>query len=432
MDRVMTDGGEITDMRAVGARWATLAGFCASLVGIGLARFAYTPLLPAIVGAHWFAASVAAYLGAANLAGYLAGALLGRPIAARVPIAFTLRAMMLLATAAFFACAFPISFGWFFAWRFLSGLAGGALMVLAAPTVLPLVPAARRGLAGGVIFMGVGVGVAASGTLVPLLLRQSLQHTWLGLGVLSLVLTLIAWRGWPDGVEAERVAGPARDGGAQARTASAHADPHGSATVAAAPRPRQHRVPRVPALRALYAEYALNAAGWVPHMIFLVDYVARGLGQGLQVGAQYWVLFGIGATVGPVLAGALADRIGFGRALRLAFTLQAVGVAIPALGLGMAWLMASSVVVGAFVTGTVPLVLGRVHELLAHHPAHRNPAWRTATVAFALFQAVAAYALSFVFNHSGGDYALLFTIGTASMVLALLIDLVWANRRQDA
>jgi hypothetical protein len=48
---------------------ATLSGFSASLVGIGLARFAYTPLLPAIIGARWFAPSSAAYLGAANLAG---------------------------------------------------------------------------------------------------------------------------------------------------------------------------------------------------------------------------------------------------------------------------------------------------------------------------------------------------------------------------
>lgn len=30
----------------------TIAGLCASLVGIGMARFAYTPLLPAIIGAH--------------------------------------------------------------------------------------------------------------------------------------------------------------------------------------------------------------------------------------------------------------------------------------------------------------------------------------------------------------------------------------------
>ncbi|GAB7538596.1 YbfB/YjiJ family MFS transporter [Burkholderia sp. 22PA0099] len=388
--------------RGVSVARATLSGFCASLIGIGLARFAYTPLLPAIVDAHWFAPALAAYLGAANLAGYLAGALAGRQAAAKFGVTTTLRAMMLLATLAFAACAFPVSFGWFFAWRFLAGVAGGALMVLAAPTVLQHVPAARRGLAGGVIFMGVGVGVIASGTVVPLLLQRSLQDAWLGLGVLSLALTAIGWTGWP-------------------RDAAQHA------------RPVQHRpVKATRTLRALYAEYALNAAGWVPHMIFLVDYVTRGLGQSLQVGAQYWVLFGIGATLGPVLAGALADRIGFGNALRLAFVLEIGGVAIPALGLGAVWLMLSSVVVGAFVTGTVPLMLGRLHELLAHHPAQQDPAWRTATVGFALCQALAAYGLSFVFSHSGGDYRVLFVIGAAAMILALAIDIVAAaTARRD-
>ncbi|MGN4072307.1 YbfB/YjiJ family MFS transporter, partial [Burkholderia gladioli] len=168
------------ETRGVSLGRATLSGFSASLVGIGLARFAYTPLLPAIVNAHWFAPSLAAYLGAANLAGYLGGALAGRALAARAGVTLTLRTMMLLATLAFVACAWPLSFSWFFAWRFLAGIAGGALMVLAAPTVLAHVPASRRGLAGGVIFMGVGVGVVASGTVVPLLLQRSLQDTWLG------------------------------------------------------------------------------------------------------------------------------------------------------------------------------------------------------------------------------------------------------------
>lgn len=371
----------------------TLSAFCASLVGIGLARFAYTPLLPAIVGAHWFAASAGAYLGAANLAGYLAGALLGRPLAARFAAPLILRLMMALATAAFFACAHPVSFLWFFAWRFIAGLSGGALMVLAAPTVLPLVPTARRGLAGGLIFMGVGAGIAASGTLVPILLRQGLTATWFGLGALSCLLTLAAWNGWPEHAPAPT---------AQAR-----------------PRPAV-------TLRALYLEYALNAAGLVPHMIFLVDFIARGLGQGLQIGADYWVLFGLGAMAGPLLSGHLGDRIGFGPALRLAYPLQAGAVLLPALHPAAGSLILSSLVVGAFTPGIVPLVLGRVHELLPHHPEAQKAAWSAATASFAILQAGAAYGMSFIFAHNGGDYRLLFIIGAAAMLLALAIDLATA------
>jgi MFS family permease len=300
-----------------------MACFCSSLVGIGLARFAYTPLLPAIIEAHWFRPSAAIYLGAANLAGYLAGAWSGRGIAARLSAATALRAMMLLTTSSFFACAFPLGFAWFFAWRFCSGLAGGVMMVLAAPAVLPHLPPSRRGIAGGIIFMGIGVGIAASGTLVPLLLNEGLCQSWIGLGVIALLLTLISWRGWP-----------------------AEEPPHA--------RVKHHRVPESLPLHALYVEYGLNAAALVPHMLFLVDFVARGLGDGLRVGAEYWVLFGLGAMAGPLLNGHLADRLGFARVLRISFLVEAGAVALPALGLGTLGLMLSSLVVGAFSPGIVP------------------------------------------------------------------------------
>ena len=369
----------------------TLAGLCASLVGIGLARFAYTPLLPVLITEGWFPASQAAYLGAANLAGYLGGALYARPLARRGGAPRVLRGMMALVTVAFFACALPLSFAWFFLWRFAAGVAGGALMVLAAPTVLPHVPPARRGLAGGAIFTGVGLGIMASGTVVPLLLQAGLAPTWCGLGVLSLLLTALAWGGWP-------AAEPPPPSGAR------------------------RRAPAAVPLLALYVAYALNATGLVPHMVFLVDFVARGLGRGIHAGARYWVLFGLGAVVGPMLAGALADRIGFGPALRLALVIQALAVALPTVTADPLWLAVSTLVVGAAVPGVVPLVLGRVHELVPNDAEGQRAAWSVTTMAFALGQAAGAYGLSFLFA-SGGRYTTLFAVGAAALTLGLVIDL---------
>src|SRR5215470_8593055 len=96
------------------ARRAVGAGLCASLVGIGLARFAYPPLLPAMIAAGWFAPAAAVYLGAANLAGYLGGALVAGRLAARLGAGAVLPAMMVVASAAFFACAKPFSIAWYF------------------------------------------------------------------------------------------------------------------------------------------------------------------------------------------------------------------------------------------------------------------------------------------------------------------------------
>jgi predicted MFS family arabinose efflux permease len=376
-------------------RWrAILSALCANLVGVGLARFAYTPLIPALIAAHWYSASSAVYLGAANLAGYLAGALFARRMAATLGAVRTLRAMMAIATAAFVACAFPLSFWWYFVWRFASGVAGGALMALAAPLVLPQFPPSRRGLASGAIFTGVGLGIAASGTLVPVLMHAGLTQTWFALGLLALMLTVASWGGWPR----EELPRPCPTG-TQAR--------------------RRH-----PALLALYVEYGLNAIGLVPHMIFLVDFVARGLDRGLGVGAQHWVLFGIGAMVGPLVSGRLADHIGATAAMRLALFVQVICVGLLAVSTIPLSLTVSSLIIGAMVPGIVSLTLGRVHELIPHDTGGQREAWGLCTTAFALGQAIAAYGFSYIFARTGGDYQLLYGIGAAALATALIIDVL--------
>src|SRR5271163_4255822 len=57
---------------------AAFSGLLAMLVGIGIARFGYGPLVPALVGAHWYSASAAFWLGSVNLLGYFLGAALMR------------------------------------------------------------------------------------------------------------------------------------------------------------------------------------------------------------------------------------------------------------------------------------------------------------------------------------------------------------------
>jgi hypothetical protein len=50
-----------------------------------------------------------------------------------------------------------------------------------------------------------------------------------------------------------------------------------------------------------------------------------------------------------------------------------------------------------------------------------------ATIAFAVGQAAGAYGLSWVFVRTG-DYILLFGLGAAAILLALLLDLAFARR----
>lgn len=381
------------------ALFATLAGLCASLVAIGLARFAYTPLIPPLIQAQWFTSSQAVTLGAANFAGYLAGALLGRPLATALSNRNALRLLMVIATAAFFACAYPLSVSWFFVWRFASGVSGGAIMVLVATTILPHIPAARRGFASGMIFLGLGLGIAASGTIIPELLRLGLKDTWIGLGVFAAILTAVSWFGWPGATPAAPVVAASSVNARPARRAST-------------------------AMRVLYGQYAANALGLVPAMVLLVDYVARGLGRGAEIGAGYWVLYGVAAIAGPLVCGNVADRIGFGPAYRLALLLQAIAVGTLALSGSPVLVGVATVVLGLFTPGIVPLVLGRIHEMVPHDHAEQRAAWSRATTAFALFQALGGYGYSYLFTLSHNNYALIFLCGAAALGLALVADLV--------
>lgn len=379
-----------------GPWYATFSGLSAIFVGIGLARFSYTPLLPAHVEAGWFVPADAAYIGAASLAGYLLGALLAGRTAAIAGAPPALRAMMVLTALSLIACAYPLSFSWFFAWRLVAGWTGGTLMVLGPLTVLRAVPQSRRGLASGVIFSGVGIGIAASAALTPMLLRFGLAEAWWSLGGAVLVLAALTWSGWPGG----------------------------PAAAPAAP-PKAAHVPSRPrfALKALYVEYALNAVALVPHMVFYADYVARGLGRGVAAGAEQWLWVGFGAIAGPVAYGTLGGRIGYGPTLRLLLALQVAVIASPLVFTQPALLAVSSFVVGSLIPGTAPVVFGRVQDLAGGDGRRQVAFWGIATTAFAIGQVGGAHGFSYLFAKTGGAYHLLFTIASGAVLAALIVDL---------
>jgi len=377
-----------------------LAGFCATFIGLGIARFAYTPLIPALVSAQWYTPSEADYLGAANLAGYLAGAMLGRTMLRWAGAAQLLRLTMALTAASLFACAaHDLGLVWANAWRFVSGYTGGAIMVLAAPLVVANAPPSHRGLVSGIVFAGVGSGIIAAGVVVPWLLATSGPlGTWLALGAICAALTLIAWAGWPEhGLEFS-----GRGNGAP-------------------------RLAFAAPVIALFVEYGFNAVGLVPHALFFLDYIARGLQRGMEAAGDYWVIYGIGAAVGPVIAGQIADRIGFLLSLRLAFLCQAMAVGLAAFTQDPLWLGASAFGAGALTIGIVALVLGRLGDFL-DDPGARQRAWAAATVAFSVGQALAAYGYSWLLAKFHG-FPMIFLIASLAMIVALAIDLVMGRKR---
>jgi MFS family permease len=366
------------------------AGLAATLVGNGLGRFAYTPLIPALIAAGWFAPSSTVYFAAGNLAGYFFGALSARRISILLGTMATLRAAMVLTTIGLGACARPLGTAWYFWWRLLAGATGGILMVLAAPVVMADTAPALRGRVAGIVFTGVGLGMAMSGTIVPALAREGLTTVWLTLAVTAALMTIYLWFVLPI----QETRSPAR--GAEMR-----------------------RLP-LPAVFLIIA-YGSDALGFIPHTVFWVDYIARGLGDGLAAGGVYWIAFGVSAAAGPYLMGLLADRVGFGTAYVLAMGTKAVGVALPLLSTTPTMLAISSVTVGALISGTTTLCSGWTAEQVGVM-RHRQ-VWGWMTSAFALTQALGGWGFSFLFTKTA-SYPLLFAVGAGTLVIGATFALV--------
>ena len=358
-----------------------LTGFMATLSGVGLARFAYTALMPQMVHAGWFSGEQVAYLGAANLLGYLIGALAAAPLAERLGALRVLLWCWVALALSFAACAWPLPMPWFFAWRCISGIGGAILMVL-------------------------GPSVALSATLIPLLARQSLGAVWWALAAVC------AWAGWLGWRHAQRLPVPA--------------------PIAITPPAQPARaVPlwTLPVVLVMLA-YMTDAFGFVPHTVFWVDYLARELQLGDAYASTQWAVFGLGAIAGPLVASLCATRFGWWGTTTGAYAIKALAIAMPLFWVGFAGHAVSSFLVGALSPGMAAITSGYLMQLIG--PAQHKRMWGYATAAFALMQAVSGYFMAW--SYAGlGSYQRLFVIGSVSLLLGtLMVAASRASARRQA
>tara|TARA_R110000851_G_scaffold13368_2_gene45675 strand:+ start:856 stop:2040 length:1185 start_codon:yes stop_codon:yes gene_type:complete len=367
----------------------------ATLAGIGIARFAYTPLLPAIIQEGWFTASQGAYLGAANLLGYFIGALVAHSLSERFSPRLVMAASFAGIALSFVLCAGAGGFLWFFFWRLVSGIAGAILMVVGPSLALAATPPERRTRVGAMVFTGIGFGALLSAFIVPLLLGLSLTVTWGTLGLLCIAAGLLC------------------DWGVAHLTSPITASSVGNSSTG-------YAGVKVVVLLVIGA-YALDAIGFVPHTVFWVDYLARENALGNQAASLQWGIFGLGALCGPFMVGALAHRVGWQGGLMIAFAAKAAAVLLPVFSLALLSQSVSSFMVGAMIPGIVALTSGRLAELVG--PTAHKKLWGQATAAFAAAQAVAGYAMSALYG-AWGSYTPLFAISGLILVAGFLLVLL--------
>ena len=364
----------------------SIGGAATLLVGMGLGRFSYTPLIPALIEEGWLTAAEAGTVAAFNLAGFLIGALAALWLRRFIGEAALLRLCLWITLACLVASIAPAGAAWLVFWRCLAGITMGVMMVHALAIVTRRAPPGRLGAATGIVFTGVGIAILASGVLVPLLAGHGPIAAWSGLALFGALAVGVALWGWR----------------------------------AAEPAPQQPSLSRFrPSAAAfrLIAAQSLFAIGLVPHSIYWVDYLVRGLGESIAVGGFHWVLFGLGAMTGTFLWGRLADAIGHRSGLVLVLASLAAGVALPVV-LPTGWvLVLSSLVVGAQ-PGFSAIISGRVQQIVG--PDEMPPLWHAMILTGGVAQAVAGYLLVALFEIAG-SYVPIFLIGGAAMGIGAIL-----------
>ena len=373
-----------------GWRRLALGGGGGMFVAMGLGRFSYTAMVPALVAAGELSAVEAGRVGTVNLAGFFLGAAasvaLGRAAGRRVLLIGAVGAAVLGLAASALAVGFlPLAIA-----RGLIGLATGIIMVHALAVIAETAPGTKRAVAGSFVFTGVGLGIFTSGVIVPALLGLGLPATWWSLAAAGAVGTALAVWGWWRAPPPPVV--PAVDA----------ASPHGPAAL------------RRPALRGLLLAHLLFSAGIVPHSLYWVDFLVRERALGFAAGGLHWSLVGLFAILGPILAAAMARGLGTARALVVAFILLAAGIAGPAVA-PVAWvLIASSMLFGAQ-PGLSVLMAARARDL--GEPAEMGRIMRAMILANGIGAVAGGLAVPWAYG-LGGTQAPLFLIAGGALLVA--------------
>lgn len=177
--------------------WIILgAGTLAVFAALGLARFGYSMVLPAMQAALGMDRTQAGLLATANLVGYVTLCAVGGALASRFgPRRVVTTALVVIAVGmglTGLAATFPEAI----LWRVMTGLGSGAANVPAISLVAGWFAPRRRGLATGITATGSSVGLIVLGPTVPRIMGvygdEGWRVCWFGFAVVALMVALLA------------------------------------------------------------------------------------------------------------------------------------------------------------------------------------------------------------------------------------------------
>jgi predicted MFS family arabinose efflux permease len=368
-------------------------GLAAMAAAIGIGRFVYTPILPAMLGALGWSKSDAGLVASANFLGYFIGALLaGRPFAVTRPRRWLVTALAVSAISTA-AMALPSDIVSFAGLRFIGGAASAFVIVCASTLVLERLSVSGRASLSAIHFAGVGFGIMVSAIAVSTMLSWGAgwRSLWIGSGSIAILMACGA-----------ALLIPAAD------------------NIGAKPRPAISNAPSS-RIGAMIVSYGLFGFGYVITATFLVA-IVRLTPEIRVIEPWVWTLFGLAAMPSVTVWGWLGKRIGIFNAYAAACAIEAIGVAASVEWVTIPGVCFSALLLGGTFMGITALGFMAAQILSAGNP---HQAIGRMTASFSIGQ-MAGPLLAGLLSERFGDFRLASLIAVAALIAATALAL-WTS-----
>ena len=374
-----------------------IAGVCSLLLTAGLARFAYTPLLPIMRDQAGLTYLASGWLATFNYMGYMTGALLAASIGS-LKLKYHLYHIGLVV--AVFSTAGMGLTDQVVIWailRYIAGLTTTCGMLIASGLIMNWLIRQKLAPVLGLHFAGLGLGIVVSGIAVGSMASHlSWDRQWIALGVLGIVFLIPAWLWMPA-------------------PADIHAD--ASRGVQAAPSKKW--------MNLLIGSYFCAGFGYVISATFIVAILEK-LPALSGLGSWIWVVVGLAAAPSTFLWDRIAGRTGQIPALLLAYGLQVISVALPVLTADISLNVVSAILYGSTFVGIVSLTLSLIGR---HFPNNPAKAMARLTLSYGVAQMIAPVMAGYIANATGSYHGAL--VITALVLLAGMALLMALNRLEN-
>jgi MFS family permease len=316
---------------------------------LGLARFGYTSILPAMQEALQLSNTRTGVLQSWNLVGYLLTVVFAGGLAARFGPRGVIVAGLLVVAAGMGLTALVPAFGAACVGRFLAGVGGAASNVPAMALLSAWFGSRRRGVAAGIGVSGSSVALIVTGPLIPAILQRAGPNgwrvSWSVLAAMTLVVCLAAalfLRNKPSEKNLSAVG----------ETVSAGLPPSSAATSAL----NWGSVYRSGTLWKLAGIYFAFGFSYIIYATFFVRYLTAEAGFERSAAGRLWMQVGMMSLISGFLWGTVSDRWSRRTALLWVFGLQ--GASFVLFGLSRdAWCIYLSAALFALTAWSVPALM---------------------------------------------------------------------------